>query len=80
MTIHQGPYMNEDGEWWVPTASLGYLAARRLVKEHLYDAEMSVLRYLGRETVSLDPCHAAGDGPCDVAETVEAWHFLEDER
>ena len=75
LSVDEGPYMNEDGDWWVPV-TVPYLEARKLVKGCAYSNRLS---YKGRESVLLDPCHEAGDGECDVAATVVAWHFFEEE-
>lgn len=82
--IDAGPYMNEDGDWWVPVSAMHYLEARRYVKQHLYgEPEDTRLIYRGRETVALDTAHAAFDcepDECESTYRVEAWHFFEEER
>lgn len=78
--LDPGPYCNEEGDWWVPVESLGYIAARQLVKADMYDAA-NLLVYVGREMTWLDTEHESGCGDdCPSRHHVPAWHFREDER
>lgn len=90
----RGPYMNEDGDWWVAVEDVASFAlARNHVLMHLdYDVpEDGTLRYTGKEWTSL--CEApAGEhtdslggldpANCDATcrRDVLAYHFEENRR
>jgi hypothetical protein len=72
-----GPYMNEDGDWWVPVAGIAFRQARALVTGCLDDCRLA---YLGKMMVWLDSEHAAGDcgsEECPYRRHVLAYHFEE---
>ena len=74
----EGPYMNEDGDWWVPVEGIPFKKARALVVALLDDD--CRLAYLGKERQWLDSEHEAGccsDDPCPSNLHVLAWHFEE---
>lgn len=79
-----GPYMNEDGDWWVAVADAPYLEARRYVKQHVDLTDDYKLVYEGRETVWLcatEGCETTVKEEHDPAcRQVPAWHFREVER
>lgn len=76
-----GPYMNEDGDWWVPVEAMSYLAARRFVRGHLYGDDNRLV-YKGKEMAWLDSAHEAHprDEECGTSRHLLAWHFVEEER
>jgi len=76
----EGPYMNEDGDWWVPIEGIPFKKARALVVGCLDDD--FPLAYIGKEMAWLDSEHEAY---CDADECpsnrhVLAWHFEERRR
>lgn len=86
--MSRGPYMNEDGDWWVAVEDAGFRAARAEVLSCLsYDVPFDgTLLYKGRTRTTLcdgayDPEHEVG-ASCDDScrRDVEAWHFVENRR
>lgn len=74
----EGPYMNDDGDWWVPVEGIPFLKARALVVALLDDD--CRLAYLGKERQWLDSEHEGhypDDGRCPSNRYVLAWHFEE---
>lgn len=83
MTTPIGPYMNEDGDWWVPVDAAAFREARaKVVGCLVYDIpEDGTLVYLGRVHAWLDSEHEYGcDEDCPTVHRVEAWHFRENRR
>lgn len=81
MTGDPGPYMNEDGDWWVPVEGHSLAQARALVLGCLYYSIPSEgrLAYLGREMAWLDSEHdpdSCGED-CESNRRLLAWHFEE---
>ena len=80
------PYLNEDGDWWVPVKDHSYLAARHEVIMHIsYEVpEEGTLRYMGKEKALLCDKHTADEiGPmCDdkCSRYEEAYHFMENRK
>lgn len=77
-----GPYLNEDGDWWVPVEDApSFRAARGVVLDHLdYDVPYDgTLRYRGKERTNLcDGDHEVGP-ECNAtcSRYVLAYHFEE---
>jgi len=70
-----GPYMNEDGDWWVP-ATVPFREARALVVGCLGDVPR--LAYLGKSMAWLDSAHEGGCGDeCKTRVRQLAYHFEE---
>ena len=90
MTLEVGPYMNEDGDWWVPVEAEGAHVSQRWAREVIlgclsYDIpEDGTLVYKGKVRTLICTAHPAHDvGPdCDSECSVltEAWHFVENRR
>lgn len=89
MTIKQvelvpvGPYMNEDGVWWVPTDGHSYHEARHEVVSCIQYAipEEGTLRYKGKEMAWLDSEHEGWcDYDCPTNRHVLAYRFEENPR
>ena len=57
---YEGPYMNEDGDWWVPVEGIPFKRARALVVGCLYDVPR--LAYLGKMMGWMDNEH---EGYCE---------------
>jgi hypothetical protein len=76
MTMPIGPYMNEDGDWWVPVESASFKQARAEIVSHLQYSipEGGTLIYRGKEMAWL-----GGEDTYDRdnQEYVLAWHFEE---
>lgn len=80
-----GPYMNEDGDWWVPWVAVPrFRDARNMVVDHLdYSIpDEGTLVYVGRQMTWLDLAHEEGcetEGPYKCPEMVrtDCWRFLE---
>ena len=74
--IEIGPYMNEDGDWWVPVEGVPFRKARAEVVSCLQFGvpEEGRLAYLGKEMAWL-----GGEDAYDTAhqEHVLAYHFEE---
>jgi hypothetical protein len=74
-----GPYMNSEGDWWVPVAGNSLKAARAEVVSCLpYRVpQEGKLAYIGKEMAWL-----GGDDPFDRAHQAEmlAYHFEERSR
>ena len=73
-----GPYMNEDGDWWVPVEGIPFKKARAMVVACLCDVPR--LAYLGKVMQYLDSEHEFGccsDDPCPFSRYVLAYHFEE---
>ena len=85
MTVDEGlgPYLNDDGDWWVP-ATIPYLLARRIVEGCLpYSIpDDGTLVYKGRVRTHLcqerhdDPAECGGD--CSPA--ILAYHWEENRK
>jgi hypothetical protein len=76
LEVPEGPYMNEDGDWWVPVEGIAFRKARELVLGCLYDVPR--LAYLGKEMQWLDSEHEFGCiDPCPSNRRVLAYHFEE---
>ena len=78
-----GPYMNEDGDWWVPVAAASFREARREIIGCLqYNIpEGGTLVYRGKTMAWLDSEHEGWcDHDCPSNRQVEAWHFEENPR
>lgn len=91
----RGPYMNEDGDWWVAVEDVtSFKEARNHVLNHLsYEIpEDGTLRYKGKERVRLcdapagEHTDASGEGldPANCDETCRrdalAYHFEENRK
>lgn len=77
----EGPYMNEDGDWWVPVEGIPFKRARALVVSCLDDD--FPLAYLGKERQWLDSEHEGHDDEearCPSRRHVLAYHFEERRR
>jgi len=80
----RGPYMNEDGDWWVAVEDVpSFVAARNTVLDCL-DYEVpddGTLRYKGKRVTTVCDAHPAHEvGPeCDAtcSRRVLAYHFEE---
>jgi hypothetical protein len=74
----EGPYCNDDGEWWVPVEGIPFKKARALVLGCAYDGRLA---YLGKEMQWLDSEHEGHDGDdgedCPSNRYVLAYHFEE---
>jgi hypothetical protein len=74
-----GPYMNGDGDWWVPVEAAGFKAARREIVSCLQYLvpEEGTLVYIGKEMAWL-----GGEGEEEDPDShyVLAYHFEERER
>lgn len=83
METMKGPYLNEDGDWWVAVEDASYREAREAILACLdYDVpSQGTLVYRGKEMSTLCDAHPAHDvGPeCDseCSRRVETWHFVE---
>lgn len=78
-----GPYMNEDGDWWVPVESMGFRDARAAVIGclHYNVPEDGTLVYKGKEMQWLDTEHEGYCGSdCPTNKKRLAWHFVENPR
>lgn len=82
-----GPYMNSDGDWWVPVADVpSFAAARAQILGCLsYEIpEEGTLVYKGKAQTIVDDVHTGEDvGPeCegDCSRRVLAYHFEENRR
>lgn len=82
-----GPYLNDDGDWWVPVEDVkSFREARNLVVNHLsYEIpEDGTLRYEGKKRTIVDDEHIADDiGPmCNAtcSRSVIAYHFVENRK
>jgi len=84
MTTPIGPYMNDDGDWWVPVDAASFRQARHEVVSCLQYSVPSDghLAYIGKEKVWLDAEHEGHDDPagCEASYHVLAYHFEERER
>ena len=77
-----GPYMNEDGDWWVAVEDMSFREARKTIINCLYYdvPHDGRLAYLGKETTTLCdvPDHIVGpDCSAVCARRVLAYHFEE---
>lgn len=76
-----GPYMNENGDWWVPTR-VSYQTAVSLIRECL-DEHNSRLVFKGVQTVD-NHAHEADvwvESVCigsGCRKNVDCWHFFEE--
>ena len=78
-----GPYMNEDGDWWVPT-TVTQAEAQSMI-EGCIDTGYSEIKFQGVEVVPVhdheldiwidERCSEAG-----CRREVECWHFVEDDK
>lgn len=77
-----GPYMNEDGDWWVPATVPFRRARAEIVSCVQYSIpEEGTLRYEGKQMQWLDSEHEGYCGEdCPMNRHVEAWHFVENPR
>ena len=76
VTGYLGPYMNEDGDWWVPVVGVSYRKARSLVRDCLDDD--FPLAYRGKEMAWLDSEHEGYCGTdCSSNRHLLAYHFEE---
>lgn len=79
-----GPYMNEDGDWWVPVDAMPFREARKEVVACLdYTIpEDGTLIYRGKEFAWLDSEHEAGcdRDECATTKRLLAFHFQENRR
>jgi len=78
--IPEGPYCNDDGDWWVPAEGISFKKARALVVGCLRYSipEDGRLAYLGKENQWLDTDHEGYCGPdCKTNLRVLAYHFEE---
>ena len=77
----EGPYMNGDGDWWVPVEGIPLSKARSLVVSCLSYSipDDGRLSYEGKEMQWLDSEHEGHDdtGDCPSNRRVLAWHFEE---
>jgi hypothetical protein len=75
--IPEGPYCNDDGDWYVPVEGNSFKKARALVVSCLYDVPR--LAYLGKKTVWMDSEHEAGcdKETCPFNRYALAYHFEE---
>ena len=83
--MSRGPYMNEDGDWWVAVEDASFREARAEVVGCLgYTIpDDGTLLYRGREVVRLSDheVELCDDEPCaEGCRRVEAWHFVENPR
>lgn len=83
----RGPYMNDDGDWWVAVEDATFREARNEIVSCLsYDIpEDGTLRYVGKSRTNLcdSPAGEHEVGPSCSAECqrdVMAWHFVENRR
>lgn len=80
MSTPIGPYMNEDGDWWVPVDAASFKQARREIVSCLYYTipDEGRLAYLGKTMAWLDSDHEGGcDTDCPSNRHVLAYHFEE---
>ncbi len=74
-----GPYMNEDGDWWVPVDGISFAKARAEIVSCLQYSvpEDGTLIYRGKEMAWL-----GGEDAFDTEhqEHILAWHFQENPR
>lgn len=82
-----GPYMNDDGDWWVPVDDVkSFREARNTVVNCLsYDIpEDGTLIYKGKFKTTVDDEHTADEiGPCcnaTCSRNVLAYHFVENRK
>ena len=77
--VPPGPYMNEDGDWWVPVEGISFRAARAAVVSCL--DTVFPLAYKGKEMAWLDSVHEGYcDAECSTNRQVLAYHFEEHRR
>lgn len=78
-----GPYMNEDGDWWVPT-TLTLVSAQEQV-DGCIDSTFSKAVFVDIEFVTNHE-HELGEWddesciPQGCKQNVECWHFVEEEK
>lgn len=75
--VPEGPYCNEDGDWWVPVEGIPFKKARELVRGCMWSPRLA---YLGKEKQWLDSEHEGHDGGderCPSNHYVLAYHFEE---
>ena len=80
---HNGPYMNEDGDWWVPVDAGSFREARAEVVSCIQYSipDDGTLRYKGKEMQWLDDEHEGYCGPeCPTNNKRLAYHFVENPR
>lgn len=83
MTTPIGPYMNEDGDWWVPVDAASFRTARAEIVSCIQFSipGEGTLKYRGKETVWLDSEHEGYCGDeCPTNRHVLAWHFEENPK
>lgn len=78
-----GPYMNEDGDWWVPT-SVSFRRAKLLVRGCVDERDSRIV-FKGTQRVDNHEHESSGwvDEIClpnECHRDVECWHFFEEER
>lgn len=81
----RGPYMNEDGDWWVAVEDVAsFREARAEVVGCLSYTipDDGTLLYRGKSTVRLDDGHDfhCDDDDCPSTRTTLAYHFQENGR
>lgn len=83
MTDISGPYMNEDGDWWVPVESMSFREARKEVVSCIQYTipDEGTLVYVGKEMAWLDSEHEGYcESECLSNRHLLAWHFRENPR
>ena len=78
--VPEGPYCNDDGDWWVPVEGIPFKKARELVVGCLdYSIpDDGTLIYRGKEMAWLDDEHEGhyeGDDECPSNRHALAWRF-----
>lgn len=83
MSAPIGPYMNEDGDWWVPVSAASFRAARSAITSCLQYSipDEGTLVYKGKTMAWLDSEHEGWCGEeCKSNRHVLAYHFVENPR
>ena len=84
VTLLRGPYMNDDGDWWIPVEDGSFHEARRRVVACLsYEIpDDGTLIYVGKVTTTLcDADHEVGpDCDASCSRRVLAYHWKENRR